>query len=466
VPFALLYLIDDDGMRAHLAGAAGVEMGKAISPRVVDLSAVQEGGWPLAEARQSEAMQVVEHLGERFAMVPPGPWSDPPNTAVVVPIPSNKTHEPVGLLVAGVSARLKLDQFYRDFIELVRTQVATAIANARAYEEERKRAEALAELDRAKTLFFTNISHEFRTPLTLMLGPVEDVLAKPEDEVLPENRALLTVAHHNGLRLLKLVNTLLDFSRLEAGPMQAVYERTDIAALTSQFRAAVERAGMRLSVNCPAVDAPVYLDRDMWAKIVLNLLSNAFKFTFKGEIDVRLCHVDGAVELTVRDTGVGIPAKEVPFVFERFHRVEGTRRRSHEGTGIGLALVSELVKLHGGAVWVESVEGQGTTFTVSIPIGSAHLPQDRIGATRTWSATALGPDLFIEEALRWLPDDGPPEPAALPLLSGANTLAAAPQQADDGARPRIVLADDNADMREYVRRLLCQRFEVEVVADG
>lgn len=253
----------------------------------------------------------VENLSRRFSNVPAGPWSDPPHTAVVVPIKSNIAHRLAGFLIAGATPRLKLDDHYRGFFDLAAAQIATAITNARAYEEERKRAEALAEIDRAKTTFFANISHEFRTPLTLMLGPLEDVLA---DASLPAvERERLDIAHRNSLRLLKLVNGLLDFSRVEAGRIQASYEPFDLSALTrdsaSNFRPACEKAGLSLVIDCPPLPEPVYVDREMWEKIVLNLMSNAFKFTLEGEIVVRLRQKSGATELTVRDTGVGPPAR-------------------------------------------------------------------------------------------------------------------------------------------------------------
>jgi signal transduction histidine kinase len=263
-----------------------------------------------------------------------------------------------------VNPHRTLDEGYRSFFELAAAQITTAIRNARAYQEERQRAEALVELDRAKTLFFSNVSHEFRTPLTLMLGPLEDALEDSEHPLPGSQRERLTVAHRNSLRLLKLVNSLLDFSRIEAGRIQASYEPTDLSAFTAElasaFRSAIERAGMKLVVDCPVLSQPVYVDRDMWEKIVLNLLSNAFKFTFNGEIAVTLREGEGTVELEVRDTGIGIPEHELPRLFERFHRVEGARGRTYEGTGIGLSLVQELVKLHGGAIRVESAEGQGS----------------------------------------------------------------------------------------------------------
>ncbi|MBL8286905.1 MAG: response regulator [Rubrivivax sp.] len=360
---------------------------------------------------------------------------------------------PGGRLVAGVNPRRPWDGHYAAFLRLVADQVSTAVANAAAYEAERRRAESLAELDRAKTAFFSNVSHEFRTPLTLMLGPVEDLLAMPAHELAPADRAALEVVHRNGRRLLRLVNTLLDFARIEAGRAQASYEPTDLAALTaelaSNFRSACERAGLRLSVQCPPA-GEAHVDRDMWEKIVLNLLSNAFKFTLQGEIGVSLRRAGGAFELAVCDTGTGIPEAALPRMFERFHRVEGAQGRSHEGSGIGLALVQELVKLHGGTIRVESRLGAGSTFTVSIPAGSAHLPAERVRAGRQEPAsTAVRADAFVDEALSWLPSQG-------------QTPGGGPKE---GAR-HVLLVDDNADLREYARRLLAEHYEVVAVADG
>jgi signal transduction histidine kinase/DNA-binding response OmpR family regulator len=379
---------------------------------------------------------------------------------MVIPIKSNIAHQLSGFLIAAISPRLRFDDQYRSFFELGAAQIATAIANARAYEEERKRAEALAEIDRAKTLFFSNVSHEFRTPLTLMLGQLEDTLAGAD--LSSKQRDKLDTAYRNSLRLLKLVNSLLDFSRIEAGRAQATYEATDLAALTSDiasnFRSACERAGLKLVIDCPPLGQQVYIDRDMWEKVILNLLSNAFKFTFKGEIAVRLRIVDDQVELCVWDSGVGIPAHELPHLFERFHRIEGQKSRTYEGSGIGLALVQELLKLHKGTISADSVEGHGTDFTAVLPLGHSHLPQDRIGVERGVSSTAIQAGAYVEEALRWLPNsDGP----SAELPTGA---AQTPPPQLKGAR--ILVADDNADMRAYVRRLLAAYCEVEAVPDG
>ena len=477
VPFALLYLVDSDNRTARLAGVAGTAAGEPISPSIVDLTQserLSSVGWPLAEALRTEQMVTVNDLRTRFAQVPHGYWSDPPRVGVVLPIRSNRAHEFAGLLVSGVSARLALDHLYRSFFELVATQIAAAVSSARAYEEERKQVAALAEIDRAKTAFFSNVSHEFRTPLTLMLGPVEDLLAKSYTELPLAAKTQLELVSRNGSRLLRLVNTLLDFSRIEAGRMQAVYEPTDLSGFTrelaSVFRSATERAGVGLELDCPKLAEPIFVDRSMWEKIVLNLISNAFKFTFEGKIVVSLVQAGHAVELRVRDTGVGIPAKELPRLFERFHRIENTRSRTHEGSGIGLALVQELVKLHSGLVCVESTLGQGTTFVVSIPVGNAHLPPDRIAASPSRASTALSAAPFVDEALRWLPDTDPSDlrdelTSAVELLP----VSCPPVFEQDGSsngRAQVLIADDNADMRAYLVRLLAERYDVRAVANG
>jgi PAS domain S-box-containing protein len=369
---------------------------------------------------------------------------------------------PSGKLVVGLNPRRPFDDLYRSFVHLAADQVAAAVANARAYDAERKRAEALAEIDRAKTAFFSNVSHEFRTPLTLMLGPLEDLLASVHGP-LPEGASrAVTLAHSNSLRLLKLVNSLLDFARIESGRIEASYEATDLSAATAElasvFRSAVERAGLTLIVDCEPLGDAVYVDRDMWEKIVLNLLSNAFKFTFKGEIEVRLRARGDHVELAVRDTGVGIPAADLPKMFQRFQRVRHSRSRTHEGSGIGLALVRELVRIHGGEVGLESREGEGTTFTVSLPTGKRHLPADRIGVPRQLATTRTGAQPFLEEAQRSLPN----EPERAPV----HTVAAPEPAPVSAARSTILLADDNADMRDYLRRLLERHYDVVAVGDG
>ncbi|GII82466.1 histidine kinase [Sphaerisporangium siamense] len=463
LPFTLTYLLDEDG-GARLAGATGIGAGHPAAP--VALTLDEPGGvWPAAALARGESV-LVPLDGPAFAGLPSGDWPEPPAQALVVPL-LRQGGAPYGFLVAALNRYRPLDDSYRGFVELAAGHVAAGVASARGYEAQQRRAEELAELDRAKTVFFSNISHEFRTPLTLIMGPVRELrntLAGAGEEV----RQDLELVHRNGLRLGKLVNTLLDFSRIEAGRMQARYEPVDLAAVTAElasvFRSAIDKAGLTFAVDCPPMAEPVYIDRGMWEKVVLNLLSNALKFTFDGSVGVTVREEDAHAVVTITDTGIGIPPQELPRLFERFHRIESARSRSNEGSGIGLALVQELVGLHGGTITADSAEGEGTTFTIRLPVGSAHLPADSLvspGATEAVSGTA-GP--FVEEALRWLPGEQPgAEDTAAPGVSPG----VRPAGADPGAQVRVLIADDNADMREYLSRLLKGAgYLVGAVGDG
>ncbi|MBV8437611.1 MAG: response regulator [Silvibacterium sp.] len=461
-PFAMVYLLDGKGEFAHLAGKAGTEGCDALCPELISLRD-ESAIWPFELCRRREDIVVVDDLAHRFDRLPPGPWRDPPDSAAVVPLKSNLPHQLAGFLVAGISSRLKFDDDYRGFLELASTQIATAIASAQAYENERRKNEALAELDRAKTAFFSNVSHEFRTPLTLMMGPLEDMLAE-EEELSASSRQRLEFAHRNSLRLLKLVNTLLDFSRIEAGRIQASFEPADLSLLTAElaslFRSIIERAGLKLTVDCPPLGEMVYVDREMWEKIVFNLLSNAFKFTFEGEIGISMQLRNSAVEVTVSDTGTGIPPEEVPELFKRFHRIRGARGRSYEGSGIGLALVQELVRLHGGSVRIESELGRGSKFILSLPLGISHLPADRIGGARPPGSTALTAEAYVHEAERWLANA---PPSATDDGTFEETTLLTEPTAD---KEVLVIADDNADMRDYLSRLLDKHYRVYTASDG
>ena len=316
--------------------------------------------------------------------------------------------------------------------------------------EAAERAEALAELDRAKTAFFSNVSHEFRTPLTLMLGPLEELLRTAEDQ----QRPLLQSARRNALRLLKLVNTLLQFSALEADRVNAAFEETDLGAvtgdLTSVFRSAIENAGLDLVTEFTPV-RNAFVDREMWEKIVLNLLSNALKFTLAGEIRVSVALHDDAAVLTVSDSGVGIPEEQLPHVFERFHRARSAHARSYEGSGIGLSLVDELVRLHGGTVTVESTFGAGTTFRVTLPLGIAHLDPSHIAHHES-----VGQITSVDQYL-----------AEIQATIETSPTLRAPVQADENSDvARILLADDNRDLRDYVTHVLGSAYEVVGVPNG
>ncbi|MGZ4478167.1 MAG: SpoIIE family protein phosphatase [Nocardioidaceae bacterium] len=370
-------------------------------------------------------------------------------------------------LVVGISPALLLDDDYRSFLSLVAGQVSVALSEALGYEAERARATALAELDRAKTAFFANISHEFRTPLTLILGPTEDALGDPAEPLGDRQRPRTELVRRNALRLLKLVNTLLDFSRLESGRARARYEPVELGAFTadlaSVFRSAVETAGLRYEVDCPPVREPVFVDREMWEKIVLNLVSNALKFTFDGSIGVRLREGADTVTLCVEDTGVGIEPKDQPSLFERFHRLQGNRSRTFEGSGIGLALVAEAAELHGGGVSVRSAPDEGSTFTVTVPFGTGHLPAEQVVQDRPGSDLSSSTHTaFVTEALRWV---APSEPGSAPEPERAEADHGT-AAATTASGPRVLVVDDNADIRDYVTGLLADDYRVETAPDG
>lgn len=444
IPYAMLYLLSEDEL--SLAASQGLTDG-SLSAEMLRPFKAEFDPWGL-RAAMSGATTICQ---DAFEWIPVcgGAYQDPVMTTITLPLIGTQGRV-VGALVCGVSPNRTLDESYRSFFELLAGQVSVGIRNAQSREEERRRAQELAELDQAKTAFFSNVSHEFRTPLTLILGPLEEALGN-----LPQSAAAhqdgLEIARRNAMRLLRLVNTLLDFSRVEAHRMAASLEPLNIAELTadlcSNFRAAIEKAGLRFVVDLPNLSGIVLVDQEMYEKVVLNLLSNAFKFTHDGEIRVHLEEARGSeVILTVTDTGAGIPKKELAKIFDRFYRIHGQRARSHEGSGIGLALVKELVELQGGRIAVDSKgEGLGTKFTVTLP--NANARRDLTPKNSLPAETARHASTYVQEALRWLPD--PTEPEEL-----------------RGDRPQILVADDNADMRAYIGRLLASEYEVRFVIDG
>jgi signal transduction histidine kinase len=465
LPFALLYLLDDDRRAARRVASCGLGEESAANPAVVELTDRDtDNGWPLVEAGETARTVVVADLEVRVGKLPPGRFGACPERAIVLPLFGASRTAPFGFLVAGQSPHRDFDERYERFFNATAAQVSSALTSARANEAEKKRSAQLAEIDRAKTAFFSNVSHEFRTPLTLILGPVEDALAMTAPSLAGD---VLVSVHRSVLRLLRLVNSLLDYARVESGRLQLAFVPTDLPALTieiaNSFRSLVERAGLSLTVDCPPLPEPVYLDPSQWEKIVLNLVSNAFKFTLQGAIDVSLRAQGGNVELSVRDSGCGIPSADLPRIFERFHRVDGAKGRSFEGSGIGLALVHDLVKLHGGQVRVTSQEGAGSTFVVSLPMGRAHVPVDQFAEAS--SSPGPGASPYLVEASQWLASG--PETWEAPLTSNQKPSKSSSAHERPGHElPRILVVDDNPDMRAYLTRLLSTRYAVAAVENG
>ncbi|HZY82230.1 MAG TPA: ATP-binding protein [Cyclobacteriaceae bacterium] len=441
IPFGFIHRITDEGVL--LETTIGFEGERN------DIQCPDETWTEFSKALKTNSITHFRNEG-RWENLPMGAWDIATESMIHIPITEgNKTS---AVITLGLNPYRKFDESYLNFIQVVADQVTLGVNKAKAYDDERKRAHLLEEIDRAKTIFFSNVSHEFRTPLTLILGTMEEALKEPR--IVPANVERLTIAHKNAMRLLKLVNTLLDFSKIESGRQKARYAETDVVALTinlvSNFRSLLERADLGLLVSTDTAIPSLYVDAEMWEKIVFNLLSNAFKYTLKGNISLRLFAHSNHVVLQVEDTGIGIPAQELPHMFERFHRVENAMGRSYEGTGIGLSLTKELVKLQGGDIYVESTEGKGTTFTVTIPIGKDHLPAEQIISSSDRYGQ-LVTDSYIKDAISILEstsdDDTEPRPKS------ANA-------------PSILIVDDNSDMRKHIRSLLEKEFNVFTAPNG
>jgi len=456
VPFALIYLVGADGS-AHLAAATGLPGGPALAPLITPMAS---SVWPLHATLDRGEAQILDDLATRVPGLDAGPWPQPPRTAMVLPVnAAGQRGAPVAVLVAGVSPLTPLDAACRQFFDLLSDQVRTLLAAARARRDAHEKLAALTELNRAKDEFFANVSHEFRNPLTLMLLPLEELTGLPGPHGEPAR-----MAHRNALRLLRLVNSLLAYAELEQGrAIPAIEKISDLAALTSGladvFRPAVHRAGLELRVDCPLLDRPVQLDPAMWETVVLNLVSNAFKHTFTGAITVTLRQRLSHVELSVTDTGVGIPDADIPHVFTRFHRIEGVRARSHEGAGLGLALVRQIVGLHRGSVRVRSIPGTGSTFTVWVPNHQPWQPHSppRAPAPGVGRTARLSRQAYADEAQLWLDGD---------VVQAAVLDEPPPQPAPAGRRPAVLVVDDNPDMRRYLHRLLSDRYQIRTADTG
>jgi CheY-like chemotaxis protein len=469
VTFAVLYNhVEDASLLTLETYTTGIDLSNNSCPSFIDLKAERrEYFWPIQEAMKT-GFAIVNNLPQ-FVNIFGGKWPEPTIQAAVINIPKNNNSRSRGILIVGLSPRRPFDTDYKTFLMLVAKQISQSFVTTEIYEIQSKRNAELEEMDKAKTIFFTNVSHEFRTPLTLMLGPLADSINDTNDPLSPQQRGRLLMIQRNSIRLLKLVNSLLDFSRIQAGRAQAQFVPVNITKLTreisSSFEPLLEDAGLRFILKIEDIAESIYLDKDMWEKIILNLLSNAFKFTKMGAITLSLKQIEDKVQLSVEDTGTGMPSHELPRLFERFHRIENSEGRSIEGSGIGLSMVQELVNIHVGTIHVESSLGIGSKFTITIPLGKSHLPQDKIKEIEYISERKSDNDNFssglnpiIMEARRWNPkkaDHNNNQSKSPSINRSINT-----------SKKRILVVDDNPDMRSYIGGILSKYWDVESTVDG
>ena len=359
------------------------------------------------------------------------------------------------LVVVVGSYRLRVRHLKQRQRELAREVQTRTRELALEKQKTEAQAEQLREMDRLKSRFFANISHEFRTPLTLILGPLRDALDGANG---PPGRKQLQMMQRNSLRLQRLINQLLDLSKLEAGrmPLHARLRNPAvfIRGLVQSFASLAERRHITLTYHAEQDELLLYFDADKLEKVISNLLSNAFKFTPpQGRIQVGVRGVEDEtgrfVEVRVQDTGPGIPAEELPYIFDRFHQVNGSTTREREGTGIGLTLAKELVERHGGHISVESEVGGGTAFIVRLPQGKEHLT----------------PDDLIDEEREAMPGEAAlPEVSSLALDEETHDATRPVAPPDDA--PVVLVVEDNADVRAYLKDHLAALYRVEEAADG
>ncbi|MEO1521168.1 MAG: response regulator [Cyanobacteria bacterium J06633_2] len=405
------------------------------------------------------------------------PLRSPARALLVVPLMSE------GQIIGSISLR-QVNQarvWQQDEIDLtqaVASQAAIAVHQARLFQTTRQQAEKLIELDRQKTEFFQNISHEFRTPLTLNIGPLESAVAQGGD--LPHEQAV--IALRNSRRLLRLVNQLLDLQRLDAGRMQSMFCPCDLQTfvhhIVETFRPYCEKRHIRLETHfqpCPTV----YLDVEKFDKVLYNLLSNAVKFTPEyGHIRVSVRPDGDRCMLQIQDTGIGIRDDQIPYLFERFRQADGSTNRSYEGSGLGLALVKELVDMHGGDVSVDSIYGEGTTFTITLQQDAHHLPLEQVsdvpaeidGDRSTVELADIYTDEEEHDKDQRLDDSlthqavNSHEHSSTPT---ANIQLLSPRIDDDDESLHILVVDDNPDLRRYVKRVLEQTgYHVSTARNG
>jgi signal transduction histidine kinase len=461
IPFSALYLLNPAGSKATLEAFSGKQpKNNLLNLPLIPIEDLANGIWPLKNVLNNKQPFVIEDLQALFGDFECGPYPEPPKSAYLFPIELPNLPNLFGFFIAGVSSRRPLDESYKTFYHLLNATINNALTKAKANEDEEKRIKSLLELDKAKTAFFSNISHEFRTPLMLMLGPIDNLLNDKNQPLSPDQKQQMSMLHRNALRLQRLVNNLLDFSKIESGRIDAQFYPTNLSSYTnelaSMFRSTVEKTGLEFKVNCVPLSQPVYVDHDMWEKIVLNLLSNAFKFTFQGSISLSMEETPKGIVLLVKDTGEGISLEDLQHLFSRFYRAQGTKSRSFEGSGIGLAFINELIKLHGGTISATSEIGKGSVFKVFIPFGKNHLPPENVVEENLQVKASNKSGIFLSEMDEWA-DKHVEDAEVIPIFNGLE---------HPNKKALLLLVDDNADMLDYVSRILIQNPDWEIAKAG
>jgi PAS domain S-box-containing protein len=452
VPVALGYALRPGGSEAALVAGHGYQTRRGAHRPVPALDASGRG-WPLAGARAGPIE--VEWLPEFFGEMLPGRSPEPVRTALVVPIARTDPERPEGLLVVGLNPRRPLDADYQSFLGLCASQIAAAIGNAEAREEDRRRAQKLAELDKAKSEFFSNVSHELRTPLTLILGVTERL--RGGDGLSDDAHHALDVVDRNARALVGHVGQLLDAARFDAGKLELRTSRVDLTRLVrqvaGQFEVLASEKQIRYDVDAgePLV---AWADGDKVERVVLNLLSNAFEYTPpRGTVRLAVATLDGEALLSVDDSGPGVPEADRERIFERFWRGERGRSRGLAGTGLGLAICRELVELHHGSIAVGTSEAGGARFEVRLPLDGASAGTDEPGRLVADGTTAR---------LR----QGVAPPAVVAASDPASASIDDEGIGGSAVSGLVLVVEDHSDMRSFLAAALAGEWRVATARGG
>jgi len=451
IPFACAYSTSEDGRLARLEAAVRIEPGTLLSPEAISL---ENGEFSFAGLTARIGVSQRFDLGSRFPSGVTGISEQSPVSVAVIPIQAGS--DPVsGALIIGLDPHRPFDSDYRSFIDVISTLAGRILGHARARAREKAHAQELLLSRRRRTEFFEKAGAALRAPLTLLTGPLEELFAQ-ETSIPLEQRHKLGLIQRGGEQISLLLDALLDYSDIESGMDEAYFEPVDLSMLTlrsaEMFRPAIERAAISFIVDCPPMSEPAWVDRQMWDKIVLNLLSNAFKYTLRGEIRVSLRAVSDRFVLEIMDTGVGLPANVRHELFTPFSAIFHPGSRSHRGLGMGLAISRAFLESHGGSVQILSEDGRGTRVIASVPRGKSHLPLNRLGGREPAPWARLIARAAVGEAESWAREIAAGEPSTT-------------RQFLEPSPKRIVIAEDNNEMREYLVDLLSTAYTPETVVN-
>jgi CheY-like chemotaxis protein len=450
VPFASIYLFDAARQVAYLQKSVGVAPGLSVSPLEIVFGTVNST--PVSNAAASFSPQVLE-IAENLGPVPRGDWESAPRELVIMPLVIPSTSEPRGLLIAGANARCELDADYRDFFRNLAARIASCIAGGSAAEEHVNSHGASGHSGSVTGASLAGM----RPPLAMSIGIIEEILRKPELDalVIDQLQSVRRIAYE----ALNVVDTTAELERVSKGSASPVFEPLDTGTLTAMlggaFSTMTQVAGLQLKIECPSLPADVWVDRVLWEKIVLHLLSIAIRNTSQGEVGVSVRDVGNWLELQVWDTGPGMSAAQLQNVSSA-----GSPNLPHSRpvrAGVEIPLVARLARLHGGKLHIESQPGKGTRFTVSIPRGHAHLPPERVvREPRTWSSLS-SIDSFLANALQHAGDARARHEVSAGMGNWAY-LEGIPRRIH-----RVLVSVQTPELRRYCEQVLGSVYAIETV---